>query len=104
MSDLEDLDDIRLDVEETPDQTETIALEEDTLMMPSASVPAVERPSESDAPDITFTLSEPGQEVPPLSVDPLETVSDLQLEGTLISTMMRKMTGPNNPSQKKDVS
>jgi hypothetical protein len=82
MSDLEDLDDIRLDVEETPDQTETIELEEDTLMMPSPSVPAVERPSESDASEITFTLSEPAQEAAPLPVDPMETVSNLQLEGT----------------------
>jgi hypothetical protein len=74
MSDLEDLDDIHLDVEETSDQTEMIELEEDTLMMPSAS--------ESDASDIIFTLSEPAQEAAPLSVDPMETVSDLQLEGT----------------------
>jgi hypothetical protein len=82
MSDLEDLDDIHLDVEEAPDQPEMIALEEDTLMMPSASVPVVERPSESDASEITFTLSEPVQEAAPLPVDPIETVSDLQLEGT----------------------
>jgi hypothetical protein len=91
MSDLEDLDDIRLDVEDAPDQTETIGLDEDTLMMPSASVPAVERPFESDAPDITFTLSEPEQEATPLPVDPTETVSepaaadileaDLELQG-----------------------
>jgi hypothetical protein len=94
MSDLEDLDDIRLDVEEVPDQTETIELAEDTLMMPSASVPAVEKPSESDASDITFTLSEPVQEATSLPIDPMQAVSeratddlraaalDLQLEGT----------------------
>jgi hypothetical protein len=92
MSDLEDLDDIRLDIEETPGQTETIGLEEDTLMMPSASVPAVERPSESNASDITFALSESEHEATPLPVDPMQTVSelaaadileaDLDLEGT----------------------
>jgi hypothetical protein len=92
MSDLEDLDDISHDIEDTPGQTEKIGLEEDTLMMPSASVPAVERPSESNASDITFALSESEHEATPLPVDPMQTVSelaaadileaDLDLEGT----------------------
>jgi hypothetical protein len=76
MSDLEDLDDLRLDVEETSSQTETIELDEDTLMMPSAPVSAIDRPSESASADITFNLSEPEQEATPLSVDPIETVSE----------------------------
>jgi hypothetical protein len=76
MSDLEDLDDIRLDIEETPSQTETIEIEADTLIMPSASMPIIDRPSESASSDITFDLSEPAQEATPRSVDPQGTVSE----------------------------
>jgi hypothetical protein len=47
------------------------------LIMPSASIPIIDRPSESASSDITFDLSEPEQGATPRSVDPKGTVSEL---------------------------
>lgn len=93
MSDLEDLDDIRLDIEETPSQTETIELDADTLMMPSASMPVIDRPSESASSDITFDLSEPEQEATPRSVDPLETAPELAADNILEADLELDLEG-----------
>jgi hypothetical protein len=75
MSDLEDLDDISLDLDEPPGHTETISSEAETMVMTRPPAPLAEPPSESASPDIVFELSDAeDDDASTLSV-PLETAA-----------------------------
>jgi hypothetical protein len=76
MSDLEDLDDMNLDLDESPDHTKTISSETDTVMMARTPVPLAERPSESASPDVVFELSDVEDDEDSTPSVPLETAAD----------------------------
>jgi hypothetical protein len=76
MSDLEDLDDISLDLDEPPGHTETISSEPDTAIMTRPPAPMAERPSESASPDITFELSDTEDDESSTPSVPLETADE----------------------------
>jgi hypothetical protein len=75
MSDLEDLDEISIDLEETSRHTEAQGSEQDTVIMARPAVPLAERSSDSESVDITFDLSDAATDETPTPSAAHETIA-----------------------------